>query len=299
MIIKRRPLLRNLHVAAGTLLVGIFVIANATAAGRTAVTASADATQAKIVALGFDADSGVLMKAYAGALYRSNASGSDWQRMTLPDTIKHGRIAAISIAAKGAAIYVAGPGIGVLRSVDGGRTWVARNEGLPARGIVALSSHAEQPRTVYVYATGRGMFRSQDAGDHWRLMDAGPREKVLQFVHSNMPGSMETGWMFAATAKGVSRSMDCFCGWRDAGALARGVNAVAYDPKETKRVYAATSEALFVSTDGGEHWSQAHPPGVNVSAIIVTPDGVVYAASDHGELLMSADHGGSWRHVDA
>lgn len=299
MIIKRCQLLRNLHVAAGTLLVGIFVLGNATTAGGAAVAAGTDPTRAKIVALGFDAGGGMLMKAYAGALYRRDSSGSDWQLVALPDTIKHGRIAAISIAAKGRTLYVAGPGIGVLRSVDGGRSWVARNEGLPTREVVALSSHAEQVQTVYVYATGHGMFRSQDAGDHWRLMDAGPREKVIQFVHSNMPGSMETGWLFAATAKGVSRSMDCFCGWRDAGALARGVNAVAYDPKETKRVYAATSEALFVSADGGEHWSQAQRPGVNVTAIVVTADGVVYAASDHGELLMSADHGSSWRHVDA
>ncbi|MEO9162974.1 MAG: hypothetical protein ABI349_11350 [Casimicrobiaceae bacterium] len=280
------------------LLVGMFAIGNAATADSAAVAAETDPSQPEIVALAFDPGGGILMKAYAGALDRSNSQGRDWQRVAMPGVVNQGRIAAISIAAQGGSLYVAGPGFGVLRSVDGGRSWIAKNDGLPSREIVALSAHAQQPQTVYAYATGHGIFRSQDAGDHWRLMDAGPREKVVQFVHSNMPGSMETGWLFAATAKGVGRSMDCFCGWRDAGALAQRVNAITFDPKETRRVYAATSEAFLVSVDGGEHWSHAQRPGGTVTALVVTPAGVVYAASGRGELLVSADRGNSWRHVD-
>lgn len=275
----------------------MLVIGNAAAVDSSTVADETNPEGGKVVALGFDTDTGTLMKAYAGAVYRSNSQGRDWQRMRMPEAIKHGRIAAISVGAKGGSVYVAGPGFGVLRSVDGGRSWIAKNDDLPTREIVGMSAHAERPQTIYVYATGRGLFRSEDAGDHWRLMDAGPREKVLQFVHSNMPGSMETGWLFAATAKGVSRSMDCFCGWRDAGALAQRVNAVAFDPKETKRVYASTAEALLISADGGEHWSRAQPPGDTVTALVVTPTGLVYAASARGELFASADHGNSWRHA--
>jgi len=145
---------------------------------------------------------------------------------------------------------------------------------------------------------GHGIFRSEDAGGHWRLMDAGPRAKVVQFIHSNMPGSMQTGWFFAATARGVSRSMDCFCGWRDAGGLGRAVTAVAYVPTRPKEIYAAAENALFFSADGGEQWSQRQSPGHDISALVVTPAGTLYAAVDAGELLRSADGGITWHHVN-
>jgi photosystem II stability/assembly factor-like uncharacterized protein len=255
-------------------------------------------SRAKAVALAYDAGSRTLLKAYPRALYRSRNEGRDWEPIVLPPAVARGRIDAVSIAAKGEAIYIAGQGFGVLSSPDGGRTWAAKNAGLPSKDVIAMSAHADLPGTLYVSLAGRKLFRSEDAGSHWRLMDAGPREQVLQLVHSNMAGSMQTGWFFAATSKGISRSMDCFCGWRDAGGLGQRVTSVAYDPHDPKRVYAAAEEALFVSADGGEQWARVQTPGRAVTALVVTPAGLLYAAVDDGELFASADHGSTWRHVD-
>ena len=118
-------------------------------------------------------------------------------------------------------------------------------------------------------------------------MDTGPRESISGFVHSNMEGSMQTGWLFAATETGVKRSMDCFCGWRSAGLLKGAVIAVAYDPSEPKRVYAVAGNRFFASDDGGEHWigTDIHDA---VTALAVDPRGVVYAAG-RGALLRSDD----------
>ena len=268
--------------------------------GSIAVAGEVVAPRQRIVALAFDAGSHALIKASSRALYRSHNEGRDWEAMGLPAAVARGRISAVSIAAKSSdVLYVAGLGFGVLRSADGGKSWTAKNEGLPSKDVIAMSAHAEQPETLYVAFAGRKLFRSEDEGGHWRLMDAGPREQVLQLVHSNMAGSMQTGWFFAATAKGVGRSMDCFCGWRDAGGLGQRVSAIAYDPQEPKRIYAGTAEALWISADGGEQWSRVRPPGRGVSALAVTPAGLVYAAVEHGELFESADHGSTWRDVGA
>jgi len=276
------------------LLVGL------SATGSAAVAGEVVAPRQKIVALAFDADSHTLIEAHPKALYRSRNEGRDWGAIALPAAVTRGRISAVAIAAKSQEVlYVAGSGFGVLRSADGGKSWAAKNEGLPSKDVIAMSVHAEQPDTLYVALVGRKLFRSENAGGHWRLMDAGPREKVLQLVHSNMPGSMQTGWFFAATAKGVSRSMDCFCGWHDAGSLGQRITTVAYDPHEPKRLYAATTDALFVSADGGEQWSRAKAPGRSVTALVVTPAGVIYAAVGQGELFSSSDHGNTWQHVDA
>ncbi|HEV8553765.1 MAG TPA: hypothetical protein VGR65_10355 [Casimicrobiaceae bacterium] len=274
-------------------------------AGLLATCGVADARQSeaaanRIVALGFDAGTQTLLKAYPRALYRSSNAGRNWEPISLPASVARGRIASVAAPAhRKDVVYVAGPGFGVLRSENGGRSWVAQNTGLPSNDVVALTPHADQWDTIYAYLSRKGIFRSEDAGAHWRLMDSGPRQRISQFIHTNMPGSMQTGWFFAATPKGVNRSMDCFCGWRDAGGLARAITAVAYDPQQPKQVYAATGTGLLVSTDGGEQWSQTNSPGRVISALAVTPAGELYAAVGEGELFRSADHGKTWERIDA
>ena len=251
-----------------------------------------------IIALGFDAASKTLIKADAKALYRSSDGGRKWVSMALPAAAK-GHLAAVAVAPKGnGALYVAGPGVGVLRSEDGGRSWVARNDGLPDGTVIALSVHADQPDTVYASVSGQGIYRSEDGGGSWRLMDKGPRQEIVQFVHSNMPGSMQTGWLFAATAKGVSRAMDCFCGWRDAGGLSGKVSAVSYDPGEPRRVYAATTDGLFLSVNGGEKWTKALSPSKGITALLATPV-ALYAATGDGKLYRSADRAKTWKRIGA
>ena len=253
---------------------------------------------APIVALGFDGSSQTLIKADAKALYRSNDGGRKWITTALPPAAK-GHLAAMAVAGKGkGALYVAGPGIGVLRSEDGGRSWAARNEGLPEGEVIALTAHTEQPDTIYASVSGQGIFRSEDAGASWRLMDKGPRQEIVQFVHSNMPGSMQTGWLFAATAKGVSRAMDCFCGWRDAGGLSGKVSAVSYDPGHPQHVYAATTDGLFLSVNGGEKWTKAVSPSKGITALLATPD-ALYAAAGDGKLYRSVDRAKTWKRIGA
>ncbi len=281
------------RAALRVLLVGLLAIGGAATAGAIA------APRERIVALGFDADSNTLIKAYPKAIYRRGSGGRDWESVALPKAVARGRIVSLAVSAQSPRVlYVAGRGFGVVRSADGGRTWNAINHGLPSNDIAALSAHADRPNTLYAVVTGRGIFRSEDAGGHWRLMDAGPRDKIVDLVHSNMPGSMQTGWFFAATTSGVGRSMDCFCGWRDAGGLRRAVIGVTYDPQQPKQIYAATEDSLFFSVDGGEQWSRARAPGGNITALVATPTQTLYAAVGEGELFRSGDRGMTWHHLD-
>lgn len=262
-----------------------------------AIAGGNDPTPGPIVALAADGATGSLFKTDANTLYRSDDEGRHWRRLATPATSNGGRIAAV--AGRKDVLYIAGPGLGVVRSEDGGRRWTARTSGLPDLQVTALTIHADQPDTLYAYVAGHGIFRSDNGGGSWRLMDNGPQERIVQFVHSNMPGSMQTGWLFAATTTGVNRSMDCFCGWRDAGALARAVRAVAYDPHEPQRVYAVAKDGLLVSTDGGEQWKPVKAPTADVVSLTVIPSGELYAITSKGELFRSADHAATWERVHA
>jgi photosystem II stability/assembly factor-like uncharacterized protein len=261
---------------------------------------AAPATGVGVVALAFDQPSQSLLKASADAVYRSGDGGRLWTPVQLPPTSASRSITSIAVSAGATgSLYVAGPGIGVLRSDDAGRNWSARNEGLPGTDVAALATHADRPETVYAYASGRGIFRSEDGGQHWRLMDVGPRGGVTRFVHSNMPGSMQSGWLFVAGSQGVRRAMDCFCGWRDAGELGRAVHAVAYDPRQPSSLYAATDAGLVFSADGGEKWSPVSAPAVTISALVVTPGGALYAADAAGSVLRRSGAATPWERMDA
>jgi photosystem II stability/assembly factor-like uncharacterized protein len=284
-----------------------FLVAGARAAG-VALLAGVPGLQAGpaqaacggVVALAFDRSGRSLFKASAKAVYRSGDGGRRWTPVALPTTSRSRTLTSIALSAGSqGALYVAGSGLGVVRSDDGGHHWSNRNKGLPGTDVAALATHADRPETVYAYIDGNGFFRSEDGGRRWRLMDAGPRGGIMRFVHSNMAGSMQSGWLFAAGPQGVQRSMDCFCGWRDAGALGRAVRAVAYDRRRPLEIHAATDVGLFFSSDGGETWSPSNAPTVSIEALVVAPDGALYAGGMDGSVLRRNGAATAWERMDA
>lgn len=288
--IGRHPLF-NLLGSIGNLMVAIAFLSPAVA--------NAAKAQEQIHALGFAGTGKVLWKAGDSALHKSSDAGRTWEAVTLPKLPKKSAITEISFPYnRSGGLYIAGPGMGVWASNDAGRTWTDRSKGLPAKNVVALSGHATQADTVYAYVKDKGIFKSDDGGATWQKMDKGPRQAINSFVHSNMEGSMQTGWLFAATSKGVKRSMDCFCGWHDAGSLNGKFIATAYDAKEPKRVYAATSDSVYRSEDGGEEWEKISAPAKQITGLVATPAGELFAAAS-GKLFKSTDKGKTWESIDA
>lgn len=214
-------------------------------------TARASRQDVRIVALGYDPGTDTLLKAQVRALLRSGDGGRSWQAIAIP-YLEDGRIASMAVSPPGKGVtYVVGTGLGVLRTEDGGMSWVERNSGLPSRDVIAVAAHTTQPDTVYIVVRDQGVYRSQDAGKSWRLMDRGSQGGIRQLIHSDMAGSMQTGWLFAATSKGIRRTMDCFCLWQDAGELGTEAYSVTYDSGHSEYIFAATEKGLLRSTDGG------------------------------------------------
>lgn len=262
-----------------------------------AAASAADLPDASVVVLSASVE-GQLIAAYPHGLYRIDTGAGTATRLPLPAAAQRA-IAAVVGGGDGARIHVATPGAGLWSTDDAGRSWEPRNAGLPGGPVTALAHHASQPDTLYAYVSGQGIYRTENAGAKWQLMDAGPQGMTGPLIHSDMPGSMQTGWLFVATQAGVSRAMDCFCLWRKAGDLPAGAKALTFDPREPAHIYAAAGEAILRSTDGGETWEKIGAPGADIVALAATRSGKMYAGGAGGQLYRSTDGGNAWERMDA
>lgn len=270
------------RIVSGVLMTGMAVVLQVALAGSQA-TGGMDATRG-----------GQLYKAEAQSLFRSDDGGKSWQAVPLPILAQDVEITAVSTAAmKSNVIYITGVNLGVRKSTDAGKSWVDVSGGLPSDDVTALTAHATEAETVYAVVADEGIFRSQDAGKSWDLMHTGPGAEVRRLVHSDMEGSMQTGWLFVATSEGVYRTMDCFCLFERAGDLSDPVTAVIYNPDTPAEIYAAVGQQVLRSARGGEEWVGAGQLSGEVIALSHA-EGVLYALLNDGTLMQSKDAGARW-----
>ncbi|MDF0749715.1 hypothetical protein NLU14_05685 [Marinobacter sp. 71-i] len=236
--------------------------------------------------------SGALLMLRDSSLFA--VEGGSSTEITLPATDQGAKPTSLTRGADGS-VYLAGPGLGMWRYDSASEIWQSLNDTLPNLGVTALAAHATQPGTLYAYLGKDGMFRSRDGGTEWVKVDSGPREPVQAFLHSDMPGSMESGWLYAGTTRGVARSMDCFCFWGDAGDLRGTVSAISYDPAAPENVYAVIEGQLHHSADGGETWTSLEIPQP-VTALAFSPAQGLVVGTVNGNLF-ARGAAGEWTPV--
>lgn len=262
---------------------------------------TAGAAEEALPSLHYDTTGERLLKVQANQLFESMDGGAAWTTIPLPDKVAEGRLVTVSVPATAEqALYIAGPSIGVQRSTDHGETWQELNDGLPNQDVTALDVHRHQPETLYAVIAHDGLYQSEDAGATWKKMDSGPAQPVRRLIHSDMEGSMQTGWLYAVSDDAVRLSMDCFCGWRPTGELDAGrVYDVAYKLDDPERVYVATEQGLWRSDNGGQEWQRVKSDGSALVALTLAPEGTLYALDREGKLTRSEDQGQTWTSPDA
>lgn len=128
-------------------------------------------------------DSIIFAGAPAGGLWRSFDQGKSWSTNT--DDLPTLGISSIVFDPSNPDIIYAGtgdrdaadaPGMGVIKSIDGGETWQFANEGISSLTVGCLRI---QPGTGYVFAgTNDGLLRSADGGLTWE--DYGPNTGIIK-----------------------------------------------------------------------------------------------------------------------
>ncbi|SEF05727.1 Sortilin, neurotensin receptor 3 [Rhizobiales bacterium GAS188] len=212
------------------------------------------------------------------AIYRSGDDGVTWEKLpvevTFPEITMHPepmpkRVLSIAVDPANPSQIYAGIEIGgLLRSLDGGRSWNCVTEGLYLNeDSVDIHSVVVGPnRTGAVTAATRiGTFRSADRGLHWRNLQVPPLRPRGTYCRSlaYAPDDPETLYLaggndFDGDRGALFVSHDDGNSWEviDVGApLKTTVFAVAIDADRPDHIFCTTKIGqVFHSADRGKHW---------------------------------------------
>jgi photosystem II stability/assembly factor-like uncharacterized protein len=167
-------------------------------------------------------------------------------------------------------VFVAIEAGALVRTFDGGQTWLDRVDGGPIDTHTA-ATHELAPGRVYS-AAGDGYFESDNAGESWSRQVDGLQHRYLVGVAVD-PADPNTVIVSAASGP-----------------------FVAYNPRRAEAyIYRKLGQRRFELAMAGLPAGQ----GTIASRLATNPDepGVIYAANNHG-LFRSPDAGQSWKMVE-
>jgi photosystem II stability/assembly factor-like uncharacterized protein len=178
-------------------------------------------------------------------------------------------------------IYAGTWGHNVLRSTDGGRTWVSMHHGLETLSVHAFAVDPADARVLYA-GTVEAVYRSTDGGEQWQAHALAERP-LTTFALAVSPANPSR--VYAGTTEGVVRSADGGQSWLAAGreSLQATVTSLLLDQSDPETIYAGTEHhGLFRSTNGGEDWQPWGLKEASVYVLLADPSGVLWVGTDEG-----------------
>jgi photosystem II stability/assembly factor-like uncharacterized protein len=190
---------------------------------------------------------------------------------------------------------------GVLKSTDGGETWVTASTGLFDLYVADLSIDPSAPGTLYA-AGNAGVFKTTDGAATWTPNSVGMlgTEVISLATDPADPSAVYAG----TTTAGVFRSTSNGRRWspaRSGLSATWPIQALAVDPFAPATVYAGTQGGgVYKTSDAGTTWSLTSS-GLrdrNVLALALDPvaEGVAYAGTLDG-VYKTTDGAANWSAV--
>ncbi len=245
-------------------------------------------------------DGTVLAGAAGGGVWRTTDGGSTWTPLT-DDYLPNLSVGALAYAPSDPDVVYLGtgeggfavdfiPGIGLVRSLDGGDTWILPSQ-VMASQFFDISVHPSDPLRV-LFATSEGLLASTDGGVSWSTpIPKNPSGRattelvVSQVVRSSSNPNLVYAaiWCQGECPGGYSRVMRSSDGgqsWTraatglplpDAGDRSLNRAAIALAPSNDQMLYIglnvegsgsdAPPSRVFKTTNGGTSWTETTQPG--------------------------------------
>lgn len=240
--------------------------------------------------------------------YKSPDGGRTWHPYNAG--IQKGTISAIVnqvvFNPLGTEMVYAATTVGVFRSLDGGRHWTERMQGMTEVSfVVTLAIDPQRPNVLYAGTTG-GVYRTINATESWEKTSTGmvasdaKMASMALGVNGLLVDPTNSDVVYAGTTNGLYKSTDQAEHWTKIGGSIQHayISAIQLDPTNPSTLYMATSDRVQKSEDGGETW-QPKIHGLEAASIrslqmsLLDPR-TLYVGTNGGGLYRSTDAGESW-----
>lgn len=156
-----------------------------------------------------------------------------------------------------------GPGSGLYKSTDGGKSWEKLTRGLPTGelGRIAVAVAPSDPKVVYanVESKDTALYRSEDAGASWKEVNSSFNIQVRPFYFSHLavdpkyPNRVyKPGLSLSISNDGGQSFTSPFFG---GGNVHSDMHAIWIDPTNTDHLLLGTDGGVYVSHDRGATWA--------------------------------------------
>ena len=208
-------------------------------------------------------------------------------------------------------LYVAGPGLRLRKSSDGGRAFNDVTEGLADEGLLVAPLALDPNDNQRLWLGGRAVWRTTDGAERWTRASApvsgGPDARVSALAVA----ATNSGFALAGTNTGdIHRAFDSFNvtpdeQWPSVRPRAGFVSSLTFDPHNPNLAYATYSTLggahVWRSYDAGASWASIDGAGATAlpdtpaHSLVVDPTNParLYVGTDLG-VFVSLDGGQNW-----
>jgi len=254
-------------------------------------------------------DGNIVFAGTTAGLYRSIDAGKTWKLISAPTVIVNDIVVDVRRPGR---VLLATDRSGVLRSENGGRSFLPSNRGFVHRQVAGLMVDRNDPGVIYAGVINDkdfgGVFVTSDSGQHWKQISDGlDGRDVFTLRQAN------DGVVLAGTNQGLFYLDKRAKYWRPLNREqapvraplrhAKAVDVSVRSPIENARIsdlkivdgkwYAATSVGLFTTRDNGRTW-QGGPVLNERNFVSVEVSGKTVSLITPRSLVISTDGGRTW-----
>jgi len=206
-------------------------------------------------------------------LYKTTDGGDNWERILHidkytgvnefvidPDNLDHIVASSYQRRRHVWTLINGGPGSGIHKTTDGGKTWTEIKAGLPKdhMGRIGLANAPSQPRTIYAIIEAndkeKGLYRSTDFGQNWHkqsdYMTNSPQYYNELIVDPHNPDRLYSVNTFTNISEDAGKT------WAPLSLKFRHVDdhALWIDPDNTDHLYIGGDGGIYETYDRGQTW---------------------------------------------